>query len=59
MMIKLVRMVSFTADDTTFYEACRTVLELIEEISAIPIDYLRAMSLAMVRLTPKFTVNRH
>lgn len=46
--LKLLRMVSFSADHTTLHEACQTVLELIEEISAIPIDYLRAMSLAMV-----------
>lgn len=47
-------MLSFTANDTTFYEACRTALELIEEISAIPLEYMRAMGLAMVRRVQKF-----
>ncbi len=42
-------MLSFTANDTTFHEACRTALELIEEISAIPLEIMRAMGLAMVR----------
>lgn len=42
-------MLSFTANDTTFHEACRTALELIEEISAVPLEYMRAMGLAMVR----------
>jgi hypothetical protein len=44
-------MLSFTANDTTFDEACRTALELIEEISAIPLEYMRAMGLAMVRVS--------
>ena len=42
-------MVSFTANDNTFYEAYRTTLELIEEISAMPIEYMRAMSMIMAR----------
>lgn len=42
-------MVTFSAyHTTTLYEACQTVLELIDEISNIPIEYLRAMGLAMV-----------
>lgn len=45
-------MLSFTANDTTFYEACRTALELIEEISSIPLEYMRAMGLAMVYMSP-------
>lgn len=43
------RMLSFTANDMTFHKACETALELIEEISTIPLEYLRAMGLAMVR----------
>ncbi|KIW47048.1 uncharacterized protein PV06_02660 [Exophiala oligosperma] len=46
---QLLRMLSFTANDTTFYEACRTALELIEEISSIPLEYMRAMGLAMIQ----------
>ncbi|KAK5229427.1 hypothetical protein LTR72_000958 [Exophiala xenobiotica] len=46
---QLLRMLSFTANDTTFDEACRTALELIEEISAIPLEYMRAMGLAMLQ----------
>jgi hypothetical protein len=48
-------MVTFSAyHTTTLYEACQTVLELIDEISNIPIEYLRAMGLAMVSFdTPK------
>jgi len=42
-------MLSFTANDTTFHEACRTALELIEEISAIPLEIMRAMGLAMLQ----------
>ncbi|KAI1617866.1 putative C6 transcription factor [Exophiala viscosa] len=46
---QLLRMLSFTASDTTFHEACQTALELIEEISAIPLEYMRAMGLAMLQ----------
>ncbi|KIW10315.1 hypothetical protein PV08_11277 [Exophiala spinifera] len=46
---QLLRMLSFTSNDTTFHEACRTALELIEEISSIPMEYMRAMGLAMIQ----------
>ncbi|EXJ82511.1 hypothetical protein A1O3_06324 [Capronia epimyces CBS 606.96] len=46
---QLMRMLSFTANDMTFHKACETALELIEEISAIPLEYLRAMGLAMLQ----------
>ncbi|EED15577.1 C6 transcription factor, putative [Talaromyces stipitatus ATCC 10500] len=47
---QLLRMVTFSVyHTTTLYEACQTVLELIDEISSIPIDYLRAMGLAMLQ----------
>ena len=48
-------MVTFSAyHTTTLYEACQTVLELIDEISNIPIEYLRAMGLAMVSFVWNF-----
>ncbi|KEF60186.1 uncharacterized protein A1O9_05036 [Exophiala aquamarina CBS 119918] len=46
---QLMNMVSFTISEATFYEACQTALELIEEMSTIPTGYLRAMSLAMLQ----------
>ncbi|KAH8697841.1 putative C6 transcription factor [Talaromyces proteolyticus] len=47
---QLLRMVTFSAyHTTTLDEACQTVLELIDEISNIPIEYLRAMGLAMLQ----------
>lgn len=41
-------MLSAAANEATFHEACGVVLELIEEISTIPPEYMRAMGLAMV-----------
>ncbi|KPI36799.1 uncharacterized protein AB675_11747 [Cyphellophora attinorum] len=46
---QLLRVVSFTASDNTFHDACLTVMALIEEISTIPIDIMRAMSLGMLQ----------
>lgn len=45
------KMVSYASSDTTVDQACQTALDLIEDITAIPIEYLRAMSLAMVENT--------
>lgn len=47
---QLLRLISFAANDGTFYQACRTVLDLIDEISTIPYQVIRAMGLAMVSL---------
>ncbi|KAF1811844.1 hypothetical protein P152DRAFT_437703 [Eremomyces bilateralis CBS 781.70] len=46
---QLVRMVCYTSNKATFHQACRTALDLIEQISSIPLEYLRAMSLAAVQ----------
>ncbi|KIV92350.1 hypothetical protein, variant 1 [Exophiala mesophila] len=45
----LLRILSFCANDGTLFEACRTALDLIEEISAIPHQYMRAMGLSMLQ----------
>jgi len=41
-------MIYFTLSEATVNEACQTALELIDGISAIPIEYLKATSLGMV-----------
>jgi len=41
-------MLSYTADGKTVYDACQTAIKLINEINAIPADYMRAMGSPMV-----------
>jgi hypothetical protein len=43
-------MVSYASGTMTFQEACDTVLELVEGISAISVQTLKSMSMAMVLL---------
>ncbi|KAM0274366.1 hypothetical protein ACHAQH_007903 [Verticillium albo-atrum] len=47
--IQLVRMTSFSCQDVTFGDACRTATELIEEMSLTPVDYLRAIGSPMLQ----------
>ncbi|KAH7115846.1 putative C6 transcription factor [Dendryphion nanum] len=46
---QLLKMFSYASGKVTFREACDTVLELVEGISAIPAEFLRSMSLAMIQ----------
>jgi hypothetical protein len=42
-------MLSYATGKVKFQDACDTVLELVEGISAIPVSFIRSMSLAMVQ----------
>lgn len=42
-------MLSYASGKVKFQDACDTVLELVEGISAIPVSFIRSMSLAMVQ----------
>ncbi|CAO2653148.1 Nn.00g025590.m01.CDS01 [Neocucurbitaria sp. VM-36] len=46
---QLVKMLSYASGQVTFRDACQTVLDLVDGISTIPVNYLKAMSLAMVQ----------
>lgn len=46
--MQLLKMVSYASGIMTFREACDTVLELVEGISAVPVEILKSMSMAMV-----------
>lgn len=41
-------MLSYASGQVTFRNACNTVLDLVDGISAVPVEILRSMSLAMV-----------
>jgi hypothetical protein len=42
-------MLSYTADGKTLRDACQTAMKLIDEVSAVPADYMRSMGSPMVR----------
>ncbi|KAF2122698.1 hypothetical protein BDV96DRAFT_639266 [Lophiotrema nucula] len=46
---QLLKLLSYASGNVTFHDACQTVLQLVESISAIPNAFLRSMSLAMVQ----------
>jgi hypothetical protein len=45
-------MTIFSAETATIRKACEVALELIENVSAIPLEYFRAISSPMVRVNP-------
>lgn len=45
----LLKMVSYSWSCATFKQACDTALELVDQITSIPIEYLKSMSLGMVQ----------
>lgn len=45
----LLKMVSYSWSRTTFKQACDTALELVDQITSIPLEYLKSMSLGMVQ----------
>jgi hypothetical protein len=46
--MQLLKMLSYASGSVTFSDACQTVLELVEGIATVPLDFLKSMSLAMV-----------
>ncbi|PSK45141.1 hypothetical protein B9Z65_2281 [Elsinoe australis] len=46
---QLVEMLAFTSNDATLLQACQTAHDLIDRISSIPTQFLRAMSLGMLQ----------
>lgn len=47
---QLLQMVSYTCQDITFVDACQSAMELIQDMSCIPVEYLRAIGPSMVSL---------
>ncbi|KAH6689740.1 hypothetical protein F5X68DRAFT_74473 [Plectosphaerella plurivora] len=47
--IQLLRITSFSRQDLTFVNASRAAMDLIEEMSLIPVDYLRAIGSPMLQ----------
>lgn len=45
---KLVRMVTFASEDACFGDACQTAQDLVDSMSTVPLDYVRALGSPLV-----------